>query len=623
MNTPSHLKVEHLGGGVLGLGERRPRLSWQLPSGAARQEAYAIELDGRDLGRIESDASVLVPWPGEPLTSRQRVDWRVKAWTDGGVESGWSPPAWFETGLLAPSDWSARWVEPYEAERSAHVLRHTFRLHAPVTHARLYATAHGIYEAFLNGRRVGDVELAPGFTSYPSTLHVQVYDVGDLLVAGDNVWEVVLSDGWWRGHTGFFQLADGYGSTLAFLGQLQADDLVVTTGPEWESSTGPLLSADLMAGQTEDHRARPVAWHPVSLADHDLGRLAYSPAPPTRRVEELRPVSVTRPRPDHQVVDLGQNINGWIRLSNLGPDGTELTIVHGESLDRSGDVTQDNLLSFSGDRLMYVGMTDHVVAAGTPGEVFEPRHTTHGFQYARIEGHPGRITPDDVTGVVVHTDLRRTGWFRCSDGRLNRFHDITEWSFRDNACEIPTDCPQRERAGWTGDWQLFIPTGAFLYDVAGFSLKWLRDLAAEQLDDGRITNYVPDPLRQRVASTEQWLWRQGSSGWGDAVVMVPWEMWRAYGDSDVLVELWPAMVSWVDFAATAAANPPPPHARGEPPRARTARGVPLGRRIPLGRVARAGSAAGRSRRSRPRVRRHGVPAALRRTGRPHRPAARP
>ena len=143
-------------------------------------------------------------------------------------------------------------------------------------------------------------------------------------------------------------------------------------------------------------------------------------------------------------------------------------------------------------------MIDRVVAAGTPGEVFEPRQTTHGFQYARIEGHPNRLTPDDVTGVVVHTDLRRTGWFRCSDERLNRLHDITEWSFRDNACEIPTDCPQRERAGWTGDWQLFIPTGAFLYDVAGFSLKWLRDVAAEQLDDGRIINYSPDPLRQRM-----------------------------------------------------------------------------------------------------------------------------
>ncbi len=418
--------------------------------------------------------------------------------------------------------------------------------------ARLYATAHGLYETYLNGRRVGDVELAPGYTSYPTTLHVQAYDVGALLEAGDNTWEVVLSDGWWRGRTGFFQGTDGFGSSLAFLGQLHAGDEVVTTGAQWESATGPLLRADLMAGQTEDHRKGTGAWQVVTVIDDDLGTLASSPAPPTRRVEELRPVAVTRPGPDRHVVDLGQNINGWLRLNDLGPEGTELTIVHGEFLDPSGDVTQDHLTpDFFGDDKQ-VGMIDRVVAAGTPGEVFEPRQTTHGFQFARIEGHPGRLTPDDVTGVVVHTDLRRTGWFRCSDQRLNRFHDMTEWSFRDNACEIPTDCPQRERAGWTGDWQLFIPTGAFLYDVAGFSLKWLRDVAAEQLDDGRIINYSPDPLRQHIRETGMWLQMQGSSGWGDAIVMVPWEMWRAYGDRDVLAELWPHMLSWIDFAATAA-----------------------------------------------------------------------
>ena len=254
-----------------------------------------------------------------------------------------------------------------------------------------------------------------------------------------------------------------------------------------------------MAGQIEDHRKTTGTWQPVSVVDDDLTALTSSPAPPTRRVEELRPVAVTRPAPDRQVVDLGQNINGWVRLTGLGPEGTELTIVHGEFLDASGDVTQDHLRpDFFGDD-MQVGMIDRVVAAGTPGEMFEPRQTTHGFQFARVEGHPDRLTPDDVTGVVVHTDLRRTGWFRCSDERLNRLHDITEWSFRDNACEIPTDCPQRERAGWTGDWQLFIPTGAFLYDVAGFSLKWLRDVAAEQLQDGRIINYSPDPLRQHYS----------------------------------------------------------------------------------------------------------------------------
>ena len=444
LRAPTHLRIEHLATPLLGLGNRRPRLSWRLPPGAAVQEAYALEIDGHALERVESDASVLVAWPGAALTSGQRVVWRVKVWADG-TESDWSAPAWFEMGLLERSDWTARFIEPREAERSAHVLRHSFRLAASPSRARLYATAHGVYETFLNGRRVGDVELAPGFTSYPTTLHVQVYDVGALLNAGDNTWEVVISDGWWRGRTGFFQGTDGFGSSLAFLGQLHADDEVVTTGPGWESATGPLVSADLMAGQMEDHRKGTGAWQAVSVVDDDLAALAYSPAPPTRRVEELRPVAVTRPAPDRQVVDLGQNINGWLRLRNLGPEGTELTIVHGEFLERSGDVTRDHLKpDWFGD--MDVGMIDRVVAAGTPGEVFEPRQTTHGFQFARIEGHPDRLTPDDVTGVVVHSDLRRTGWFRCSDERLNRFHDITEWSFRDNACEIPDGLPPA-RAG--------------------------------------------------------------------------------------------------------------------------------------------------------------------------------
>jgi alpha-L-rhamnosidase len=569
VTAPTRLRAEHLDDAVLGLGVRRPRLSWRLPAGATGQVAYAVDIDGHDTGRVDGEECVLVPWPADPLASRQRAVWRVKVWTEAG-ESDWSAPATMETGLFEASDWAARWIEPHETERSAHVLRHTFPLHEAPAQARLYATAHGVYETFLNGRRVGDVELAPGFTSYPTTLHVQTYDVTELLVAGENRWEAVLSDGWWRGRTGFFQATDGYGSALGFLGQLHVGDTVVATGPEWESAIGSLRSADLMAGQREDHRTEPTAWRAVTVAHYDLGNLAASPAPPTRRVQELRPVSVTRPRPDRHVVDLGQNINGWLRLRDLGPEGTELTLVHGEVLDASGDVTQVHLtpaLAFPGAPTR-VGMVDDVVAAGTPGEVFEPRHTTHGFRYARIEHHPGPLTPDDVTGVVVHTDLRRTGWFRCSDARLNALHDITEWSFRDNACEIPTDCPQRERAGWTGDWQLFVPTAAFLYDVAGFSLKWLRDVAAEQLQDGCVTNYAPDALRQRAeAIGSMWRSRQGSSGWGDAIVMVPWEMWRAYGDTDVLAEMWPYMVAWVDFAATSARtqrHPGRAEARPEP-----------------------------------------------------------
>jgi alpha-L-rhamnosidase len=560
MDAPSHLRVEHLEA-PLGIAVTRPRLSWWLPARARTQIAYQVEVDGSATDVVRSGESVLVPWPSSPLSSRRQVTWRVRTWTDLG-ESAWSPPTTFEVALLDPDDWTAVWIEPHEpatppaGQRPAHVLRHTFELTTIDTGARLYATAHGIYEVFLNGRRVGDIELAPGFTSYDKNLHVQTYDVTDHLRAGSNTWEVVLSDGWYRGRTGYLQVADGYGDAVAFLGQLHVGDAVIATGPDWRCATGAVLAADLMVGQAVDLRREPDAWRPVHIARHDMSRLGASPAPPTRRVEVIRPVAVTRPTPDRQVVDLGQNINGWTMIKDLGPSGTTLTLTHGEAIDASGDVTQDHLRAhdFRTGEVLDVGQIDRVTSAGRDGEIFEPRHTTHGFRYVRIEGHPGRLTPDDVHGVVVHTDLRRTGWFRCSDDRVNRFHEMTVWSFRGNACDIPTDCPQRERAGWTGDYQVFVPAAAFLFDVAGFSVKWLRDLVADARPDGCITNFAPDPARPKAlpAGEELWMAMQGSSGWGDAITIVPWELWRSYGDRDVLEECWAAMLAWVDFAASAA-----------------------------------------------------------------------
>ncbi|HXY93102.1 MAG TPA: family 78 glycoside hydrolase catalytic domain, partial [Acidimicrobiia bacterium] len=479
----------------------------------------------------------------------------MKAWTESG-ESEWSAPAWFEASLLEPGDWSAHWIEPPEdsglpaGERPPHVLRHEFAVDSTQPRARLYATAHGIYEAFLNGCRIGDLELTPGFTSYFANLHVQTFDVADLLAVGTNVWEVVLSDGWYRGRHGHKQMADNYGDTLAFLGQLEVGPTIVATGPDWTTTTGEIRSADLMAGQVEDRRIERRAWRPVRVADHDRSRLGVSPAPPVRRVQEIRPVSVRRVADDRQVIDLGQNINGWLRLTDLGPRDTELALLHGEVLDADGDVTTEHL-GFDGRE---VGQLDRVISGGSYDDVFEPRHTVHGFQYVRIEGHPHRLTVEDATGVVVHTDLRRTGWFRCSDARINRFHDNAEWSFRDNACDIPTDCPHRERSGWTGDWQIFFPSAAYLYDVAGFSLKWLRDLAADQLPNGLLSNYAPDPRRPKAAATGDptWLGMLGSAGWGDACVIVPWDLFRTYGDDRVLAETWPTMVGWLRYAAASA-----------------------------------------------------------------------
>ncbi|GIJ59251.1 family 78 glycoside hydrolase catalytic domain [Virgisporangium aurantiacum] len=552
------LRVEHLDH-PLGIHTRAPRFSWRLPAGGARQVAYRIRTsNGWDTGRVDSDRSVLVPYEGPPLGSAQRVTWRVRVWADTG-DLGWSSEDWFEMGLLRADDWTARWIQPREdevpppGERPAHLLRTLFTVDGGGP-ARLYITAHGLYEAFLNGVRVGDAELTPGYTQYASRLQVQTYDVTDLLRPGANALGVVLADGWFRGQTGALRSADQWGHHVALLAQLTVDGVPVSiTGAHWRTAPAPIV-ADLIAGEQTDLRSMPTrwaspvfddaAWTGAIGADHRFDILTDSPAPPVRRVEELAPVAVTRPAPGRQVVDLGRAINGWVRLRGLGPAGTRVVLTHGEHLDADGNVTTDHLrpaFPFLPAPLP-AGMVDAVVSTGRPHETFEPRRTTHGFRYVQLDGHAA-----DVTGVVVHTDMRRTGWFSCSDERLNALHEAALWSFRGNACDIPTDCPQRERAGWTGDWQVFVPTAAFLYDVAGFATKWLRDVAADQWDDGTVANMSPCPPAEGRGSTVAGL--NGSAGWGDAAVIVPWELYRAYGDERILADMWPVMTAWLARAA--------------------------------------------------------------------------
>jgi alpha-L-rhamnosidase len=565
-DAPHGLRVEHLDG-ALGLRVTSPRLSWRLPTGSVGQLGYRIRTtDGWDTGRVESSASLLVPYGGPAVGSRQRVGWQVKVWTDLG-ESGWSAPGWFELAL-DPTDWTAAWIRPPEhepsppGERPAHLLRARFDSDAQtVESARLWITALGTYEAFLNGTRIGTAELTPGFTQYDEHLQVQAYDVTSLLRPGANSIGVILADGWYRGQLGMTRASDQWGDRTALLAQLEVtqDDgttTVIGTDLGWRSGSGHVVAADLIAGERWDLRRLPRGWDEPGFDDSawpfceaaaaPAADLVDSPAPPVRRVQEIRPVSVTRLDERRQIVDLGQNINGWTRLSRLGPAGTTVRLVHGEWLGPDGDVTTEHLrpaVPFLPAPLP-AGQVDEVISAGVDGDVFEPRRTTHGFQFVRIEDHPDDLSPDDVTGIVVHTDLRRTGWFACSDERINRLHDAAVWSFRDNACDIPTDCPQRERAGWVGDWQLFVPTASFLYDVAGFSAKWLRDLAADQWPDGTISNMSPMPRSEGRDGPIAFL--NGSAGWEDAAVIVPWELYRAYGDTRILAELWPTMITWMD-----------------------------------------------------------------------------
>ena len=578
---PTRLRVEH-GARPIGLGIAEPRLSWWLPSGTQAQEAYRIEatVDGEVVttSEVASSDSVLRPWPFAPLFSRAQASWRVQVRTEAGW-SPWSTVAPMEVGLLQVEDWAARFVgHPDDGrqtsprgERGALYLRHRFRVDQAPERARLYATAQGLYELHLDGRRIGDLELTPGFTAYRSHLEVQTYDVTELVQPGEHTLMATLTDGWWRGSVGYTREDRCYGDQLALLAQLELVDTagrrhVVATDERWEATDrGPIVAADLMEGQRIDQRVPfppENGWCPAAVVGTPDHRLTASPAPPTRATQVYRPVSVTRLDARRQIVDLGANINGWVRLSAaaLGPHGNRVRLDHGERLGGDGDIDTDHLLvdlteiaaGRSGTQLG-AGQRDEIVSAGTAGGDVEPRHTTHGFQFVRIDGADD-LTVDDVAGVMVHTDMERTGWFGCSDPRLEALHDAVVLSFRGNACEIPTDCPQRERAGWTGDWQLFVPTAAFLYDVAGFGARWLRDLAADQWDDGRVPNFVPDPYDPAARKTGIARFMTGSAGWGDAAVLVPHQLWQSYGDVDLLAGQYPSMQRWVDFALRRAAN---------------------------------------------------------------------
>lgn len=568
--APRNLRAAIAGGDALGSGDQ-PTLSWWLPVGAAEQLGYRVTTDdGYDTGRVESPQQTHIVVPVFDR-SRRAAAARVQVWTDRGA-SAWSEPVVLDSGIT-DEDWDAGWIgvaepdRPAKGARPAYWLRSAFEA-SSTSGARLHATALGIYQVFVNGTRVGDVELAPGYTQYQRRGQVQSHDVSGLLQSGRNVVAVLLADGWYRGQVGMPRGADQFGTDLAVRVLLEIPDgdgwsVLAGSDVSWRTSTSHVTAADLIGGQHEDRRLVDAAIHDPSFDDtrwasavvRDVDvAMVRAVAPPVRRVEEIRPVSVTPVAgTDAVVVNLGQNINGWVRLSDLGPDGTRITLRHGEHLDAGGDLTTGhldvNIPIFP--QPLPLGQVDEVVSAGVPGDVFEPRFTTHGFRYARISGHPGPLGTDDVTGVVVHSDLRRTGWFECSDERVNRLHEAVVWSLRGNMCGIPTDCPQRERAGWTGDWQVFAPTAAYLYDVLGFTRSWLRDVRLDQRADGCVANMSPCPPGEGFDGPMGGL--NGSAGWGDVVVSAPWDLHDAYGDESLLRENWASAAAWVDYAARAAA----------------------------------------------------------------------
>ena len=547
----------------LGLDQPRPRLSWRLEcdrTGAA-QSAYRITAAGRagdldeqdrllwDSGRREAGDGLLVPWDGPVLRSATRYHWRVELWDERGDRAGVGE-SWFETGLLHHDDWTAAWIgrdphalppfdpptgqEPPVGEPPLD-LRREFTLAREPVRARLYATARGVYEARLNGTRVGDLELAPGWTEYHRRIQYQTYDVTSLLRKGGNVLAATVADGWWSGFVGFDErrAARHYGDHPEFLAQLVVDFAdgsrqVVATDAAWHERPGPVRSADLLMGEHVDLSMVEEPWRPVAVLGTEPGPLVAEPDHPVRITREVAPVSVTTREPGRFIVDFGQNLVGRVRLTVRGAGfGQRISLRHAEILD-GGELYVENLRR--------ARATDVHIAGGGDVEVFEPRFAVHGFRYLEVSGYPGDLSAIDVTARVLHNDTPWTGHFECSDPMVNQLQANISWGQRGNFVAVPTDCPQRdERLGWLGDAQIFAPTASRNADVATFLARWLRDVVTGQDADGAFRDVAPALLIPREAAP----------AWGDAGVIIPWHLWRVYGDRRVLAECFDAMVAWV------------------------------------------------------------------------------
>lgn len=554
------LTVEHKTNPV-GLHDRHPRLSWKLQSEGKdiMQTAYMIRVATSsdfskskilwESGRVDSDSSVLISYKGPELKSGKRYYWQVKVADNRKNESPWSETAFWEMGLINDTDWKGRWIEPVQdtvLNIPAMTLRRKFPIEKKVVRARAYVTAHGLYEFYVNGQRVGDQLLTPGWTAYDERLQYQVYDVTNLVRQGDNVVGAILGDGWYRGRLGWETNWGVWGKRIGLFCQVNFEyadgtSSSMTTDDAWKSTAdGPIVMNSIYDGETYDARKElkgwctpdynDSSWTPVNLVPTGHEKLVATETVPVKRIQELQPKKIFRTPNGTLVADFGQNMVGWVRLKVSGPAGTKVIVRHAEVLDKEGEFYTVNL------RTAKATMT--YILKGEGEEVYEPRFTFFGFRYIAVEGFPGELRPENVTGIVIHSDMKPTGKFECSDPLLNQLQHNIVWGQKGNFVDVPTDCPQRdERLGWTGDAQAFSRTAAFNMNVAAFFTKWLKDLAADQYPNGMVPFVVPDALGNAA----------GSTGWADAATIIPWDMYQVYGDRRILEVQYPSMKKWVDF----------------------------------------------------------------------------
>lgn len=553
----------------LGLDEKAPVLSWRVEAdGRGRsQKAYAIQVatDAQftrtvwERNRVAREDMQAV-YAGRALMACTRYYWRVRVWDDRGEASSWSPAAWFETGLMEPSAWKGKWItaDPARANKKtapSPMMRRVVVLPAAPVRARLYITALGMVLARVNGRPVGPDVLLPGWSSYNKRVLYATYDVTDLMTEGENVLGAILGEGWYRGNLAWEKNRALYGHQRALLAQLHVEcadgsRLTVVTDRQWKWDESPIRYSEIYHGEIYDARMEQPGWDSPGFSDkgwktvralrRSMQTVRARDGLPVRPIEEIRPVAVLTTPKGETVLDMGQNMVGWVRVRARGKAGDEIVLRHAEVLDRDGNVYLANLRK--------ARQCCRYILKGEGEEVFAPHFTFQGFRYVRVDSYPGPVRAEDFTGVVVHSDMASIGSFSCDRPLVNQLQRNIRWGQRGNFVDIPTDCPQRdERLGWTGDAQVFIPTACYNFAVGPFFRKWLRDLAADQRADGGVPHVIPDVLPGAN--------NHSSTAWGDAATICPWTLYRAYGDKKVLKDQYPSMKAWVDYMTAQGDNP--------------------------------------------------------------------
>lgn len=540
------LKTEHLFDPV-GVDFVAPRLYWNC-SGGRKQAAYQIvaaDDSGStlwDSGKLES-AAMCVKWSGAPVPPKTKVLWKVCLWDEDAAVGDWSEAS-FETGIGA---WSAKWITGnYTVNKKERYpvdcFRKVFRA-ASMKKARLYMTACGLYEAVINGQRVGDFVRAPGITDYRKRIQYQIYDVTTLLQDGKNALTVQLADGWYRGSCGAWGLKNQYGTETKLLAQLElthTDGSVqtVATDAGWDwSNDGPIRFADNKDGEVVYANNVPSYQGKAKVTNHPVTPAASNNVPVTEH-ERLKAKRITTPS-GKTVLDFGQNIAGYAEFTVTAHIGQKIKLRFGELLDENGEFTQKNIQCSSKKITMPLQQVIYTCKEGK--NHYKTTFAIFGFQYVLVETDVA-FQSEDFAAIAVYSDMERTGFFESSNALLNKFVENTVWSAKNNHADLPTDCPTRERHGWTGDAQIFFNTAAYLFDYASFAQKYMRDVYDWQKKDGKLPQIAPYGGVDFYMS-----FMDGSVGWADAGVLIPYRFWKLYGDDSLIRRHYDGMVQYAKF----------------------------------------------------------------------------